>query len=130
MLEVKQVSKTFNAGTVNEKQALREVSLTLQDGEFATVIGGNGAGKSTLLNLVAGVFAPDSGTISIGGRDLTHLPEHKRAQFIGRVFQDPMLGTAATMQIEENMALAMRRGQRRSLRIGITKAEREQYREV
>ena len=130
MLEVKQVSKTFNAGTVNEKQALREVSLTLQDGEFATVIGGNGAGKSTLLNLVAGVFAPDSGTISIGGRDLTHLPEHKLAQFIGRVFQDPMLGTAATMQIEENMALAMRRGQRRSLRIGITKAEREQYREV
>ena len=130
MLEVKQVSKTFNAGTVNEKQALREVSLTLQDGEFATVIGGNGAGKSTLLNLVAGVFAPDSGTISIGGRDLTHLPEHKRAQFIGRVFQDPMLGTAATMQIEENMALAMRRGQRRSLRIGITKAEREQYREM
>ncbi len=130
MLEVKQVSKTFNAGTVNEKQALREVSLTLQDGEFATVIGGNGAGKSTLLNLVAGVFAPDSGTISIGGRDLTHLPEHKRAQFIGRVFQDPMLGTAATMHIEENMALAMRRGQRRSLRIGITKAEREQYREV
>ena len=130
MLEVKQVSKTFNAGTVNEKQALREVSLTLQDGEFATVIGGNGAGKSTLLNLVAGVFAPDSGTISIGGRDLTHLPEHKRAQFIGRVFQYPMLGTAATMQIEENMALAMRRGQRRSLRIGITKAEREQYREV
>ncbi len=130
MLEVKQVSKTFNAGTVNEKQALREVSLTLQDGEFCTVIGGNGAGKSTLLNLVAGVFAPDSGTISIGGRDLTHLPEHKRAQFIGRVFQDPMLGTAATMQIEENMARAMRRGQRRSLRIGITKAEREQYREV
>ncbi len=130
MLEVKQVSKTFNAGTVNEKQALREVSLTLQDGEFATVIGGNGAGKSTPLNLVAGVVAPDSGTISIGGRDLTHLPEHKRAQFIGRVFQDPMLGTAATMQIEENMALAMRRGQRRSLRIGITKAEREQYREV
>ena len=130
MLEVKQVSKTFNAGTVNEKQALREVSLTLQDGEFATVIGGNGAGKSTLLNMISGVFAPDSGTISIGGRDLTHLPEHKRAQFIGRVFQDPMLGTAATMQIEENMALAMRRGQRRSLRIGITKAEREQYREV
>ena len=130
MLEVKQVSKTFNAGTVNEKQALREVSLTLQDGEFATVIGGNGAGKSTLLNLVAGVFAPDSGTISIGGRDLTHLPEHNRAQFIGRVFQDPMLGTAATMPSEENMALAMRRGQRRSLRIGITKAEREQYREV
>lgn len=130
MLEVKEVCKTFNVGTVNEKQALRGVSLTLRDGEFATVIGGNGAGKSTLLNLVAGVFAPDSGTISIGGRDLTHLPEHKRAQFIGRVFQDPMLGTAATMQIEENMALAMRRGKRRSLRIGITKAEREQYREV
>lgn len=130
MLEVKEVCKTFNVGTVNEKQALRGVSLTLRDGEFATVIGGNGAGKSTLLNLVAGVFAPDSGTVSIGGRDLTHLPEHKRAQFIGRVFQDPMLGTAATMQIEENMALAMRRGKRRSLRIGITKAEREQYREV
>ena len=130
MLEIKDIWKIFNAGTVNEKQALRGVSLTLNDGDFCTVIGGNGAGKSTLLNLVAGVFAPDSGTISIGGRDLTHLPEHKRAQFIGRVFQDPMLGTAATMQIEENMALAMRRGQRRSLRIGITKAEREQYREV
>ena len=130
MLEVKDLRKTFNTGTINEKVALKGVSLTLEEGDFATVIGGNGAGKSTLLNLVAGVYPADSGTISIGGQDVTRLPEHKRAALIGRVFQDPMMGTAATMQIEENLALAARRGQPRSLRPGITKAEREQYREL
>ena len=127
MFEVKNIHKTFNAGTVNEKHALRGVSLTLNDGDFVTVIGGNGAGKSTLLNAVAGVWAVDSGSISIDGRDLTHMPEHKRARYIGRVFQDPMQGTAATMQIEENLALAARRGTRRTLRPGITKAERAEY---
>ena len=127
MFEVKNIHKTFNAGTVNEKHALRGVSLTLHDGDFCTVIGGNGAGKSTLLNAVAGVWAVDSGSISIDGRDLTHMPEHKRARYIGRVFQDPMQGTAATMQIEENLALAARRGKRRTLRPGITKAERAEY---
>lgn len=105
------------------------MSLTLEDGDFVTVIGGNGAGKSTLLNAVSGVWAVDRGTISIGGVDVTKLPEHKRAKYIGRVFQDPMMGTAATMQIEENLALAARRGQRRGLRPGITKGEREEYRE-
>lgn len=127
MLDVKEIWKTFNAGTVNEKTALRGLSLHLNDGDFATVIGGNGAGKSTLLNAVAGVWPVDAGSISIGGVDLTHMPEHKRAKYIGRVFQDPMLGTAATMQIEENLALAARRGKSRSLRIGITKSEREEY---
>ena len=130
MLEIKNISKTFNAGTVNEKVALNGVSLTLKEGDFVTVIGGNGAGKSTLLNAVAGVWPVDSGTISIGGVDVTRLPEHKRAKYIGRVFQDPMTGTAATMQIEENLALARRRGCRRTLRPGITKAEREEYREL
>ena len=105
MLEIKNISKTFNAGTINEKCALRDVSLTLEDGDFVTVIGGNGAGKSTLLNAVAGVWPVDSGTIKVDGIDLTHLPEHKRARYIGRVFQDPMMGTAADMWIEENMAL-------------------------
>ena len=127
MLEVNGVWKIFNAGTVNEKQALRGVSLTLNDGDFCTVIGGNGAGKSTLLNAVAGTFPVDAGAISLGGVDVTRLPEHKRAKYIGRVFQDPMLGTAPTMQIEENLALAARRGQSRGLRWGITKAEREDY---
>ena len=130
MLEIKEIYKTFNAGTINEKRAMNGVSLTLNDGDFVTVIGGNGAGKSTLLNLVAGVYPVDSGTISIDGQDVTRLPEHKRAKFIGRVFQDPMMGTAATMQIEENLALAARRGQGRSLRPGITRAEREQYKEL
>ena len=110
MLEIKEIWKTFNAGTVNEKQALRGVSLTLKDGDFCTVIGGNGAGKSTMLNAVAGTFSVDSGAIVIDGVDVTRLPEHKRAKFIGRVFQDPMMGTAPTMQIEENLALAARRG--------------------
>ena len=130
MLEIKEIWKTFNAGTVNEKQALRGVSLTLNDGDFCTVIGGNGAGKSTMLNAVAGTFPVDAGTISIGGTDVTHLPEFKRAKFIGRVFQDPMMGTAPTMQIDENLALAARRGQSRGLKWGITKAEKEQYQEA
>ena len=127
MLEIKNIHKTFNAGTVNEKHALNGLSLTLNDGDFCTVIGGNGAGKSTMLNAVAGVWPVDSGSISIDGIDLTHMPEHKRAKYIGRVFQDPMMGTAATMQIEENLALAARRGKLRTLRPGITKAERESY---
>ena len=130
MLELQSVYKTFNAGTVNEKRALNGVSLTLNDGDFVTVIGGNGAGKSTLLNAVAGVWPVDSGSISIGGVDVTRLPEHKRAPYIGRVFQDPMMGTAATMQIEENLALAARRGKPRTLRPGITRAERERYQEL
>ena len=130
MLEVKDIWKVFNAGTVNEKQALRGVNLTLNDGDFCTVIGGNGAGKSTLLNAVAGTWAVDGGSISIGGVDVTHLPDHKRAPYIGRVFQDPMLGTAPTMQILENLALAARRGQRRGLRWGVTKAEKGQYQEM
>ena len=129
MLEIQNIFKTFNAGTINEKRALNGVSLTLNDGDFVTVIGGNGAGKSTLMNAIAGVFGVDSGKILIDGMDLTHLPEYKRAKYIGRVFQDPMMGTAATMQIEENLALAARRGAKRTLRIGITKAEREAYRE-
>ena len=130
MLELKEIYKTFNPGTINEKRALNGVSLTLADGDFVTVIGGNGAGKSTLLNAVAGTFPVDAGTIAIGGVDVTSLPEHKRARYIGRVFQDPMMGTAATMQIEENLALAARRGQRRGLRTGISRAEREQYRDL
>ncbi|MDY2657845.1 MAG: ABC transporter ATP-binding protein [Candidatus Limiplasma sp.] len=130
MLEIINLHKTFNPGTVNEKTALDGVSLTLKDGDFVSVIGGNGAGKSTLLNAVAGTWLVDSGTIAIDGVNVTRLPEHKRARFIGRVFQDPMMGTAATMQIEENLALALRRGKRRTLRVGITAAEREQYREL
>lgn len=129
MLEINNIIKTFNPGTVNEKIALRGVSLHLKPGDFVTVIGGNGAGKSTLMNTVAGVCPVDSGSISIDGVDVTALPEHKRAKFIGRVFQDPMMGTAASMQIEENLALAARRGKTRTLRPGITRAEREGYRE-
>ena len=130
MLELKDIWKIFNAGTVNEKQALRGVSLTLNDGDFCTVIGGNGAGKSTMLNAVAGTWSVDGGSISIGGVDVTHLPDYKRAPYIGRVFQDPMLGTAPTMQILENLALAARRGQRRGLRWGVTKAEKDRYQEM
>ncbi len=129
MLKLENVWKTFNRGTVNEKVALNCLSLTIEDGEFVTGIGGNGAGKSTMLNTVAGVFGVDSGSISIDGVDVTGLPEYKRAKYIGRVFQDPMMGTAATMQIEENLALAARRGQPRTLRSGITRADRELYRE-
>lgn len=129
MLEINNIVKTFNPGTVNEKVALRGVSLHLKPGDFVTVIGGNGAGKSTLMNTVAGVCPVDSGSVSIDGVDVTALPEHKRAKFIGRVFQDPMMGTAASMQIEENLALAARRGKPRTLRPGITRTEREGYRQ-
>ena len=129
MLEIKNVSKTFNPGTINEKKALLDLSLTLKDGDFVTVIGGNGAGKSTLLNAVAGVWPVDSGSILLDGEDITALPEHRRAKYIGRVFQDPMMGTAPNMQMEENLALALRRGQKRGLRWGVTKAERQEYRE-
>lgn len=129
MLELRNIHKTFNPGTVNEKHALRGVNLTLQEGDFVTVIGSNGAGKSTVLNAIAGVWPIDSGSIFIDGRDVTGLPEHKRAKFLGRVFQDPMTGTAATMQIQENLALAKRRGAARTLRPGITKREQEEYRE-
>ena len=129
MLKIENVFKTFNAGTVNEKVALRGLNLELREGDFVTVIGGNGAGKSTMLNAITGVFGVDEGKILIDGVDVTHLPEYKRAQYIGRVFQDPMMGTAATMQIEENLALAARRGKTRNLRVGITKAEREEYME-
>lgn len=130
MLKINEIVKVFNPGTVNEKVALNGLSLHLEEGDFCTVIGGNGAGKSTMLNAVAGVFQVDQGSIVIDGVDVTKLPEHKRATYIGRVFQDPMTGTAATMQIEENLALAKRRGQKRTLRAGITKAERDEYREL
>lgn len=129
MLEIKEVYKTFNAGTVNEKTAINDLSLTLAPGDFVTIIGGNGAGKSTMLNLIAGVFPVDSGTIHLNGFQLTGLPEHKRARFLGRVFQDPMMGTAANMGIEENLALAYRRGKARGLRSGISNAERDIYQE-
>jgi len=127
MLEIKNISKTFNPGTVNEKLALNDLSLMLKDGDFVTVIGGNGAGKSTLLNAISGVWKPDCGSIVIDGDDITDMPEYKRAKFLGRVFQDPLMGTAAGMMIEENLALAKRRGKRRGLRWGITKAERAEY---
>ena len=130
MLKIDHIVKVFNAGTVNEKTALNGLTLHLDEGDFCTVIGGNGAGKSTMLNAVAGVFQVDQGSIVIDGIDVTKLPEHKRAKYIGRVFQDPMTGTAATMQIEENLALAKCRGKKRSLRPGITKAEREEYKEL
>ena len=129
MLEIKNLTKVFNGGTVNEKIALRDLSLHLNPGDFVTVIGGNGAGESTMLNCVAGAYPVEEGQILIDGVDVTALPEYKRAAFIGRVFQDPMMGTAATMQIEENLALAARRGKPRTLRPGITKAEREEYRQ-
>ena len=129
MLDLINIKKTFNPRTVNEKVALNGVNLHLNDGDFVTMIGGNGAGKSTTLNAIAGVWPVDEGQIIIDGQDITHLSEHRRALLLGRVFQDPMTGTAATMQIEENLALAARRGQRRTLRAGITRAEREEYRE-
>ena len=130
MLEIKNIYKTFNPGTINEKTALNGLSLRLKDGDFVTVIGGNGAGKSTMLNAVAGTWPVDSGQILIDGKDVTKLPEHKRAAYLGRVFQDPMTGTAATMGIEENLALAKRRGKLRLLRRGISKTEREEYHEL
>ena len=130
MLELRSISKTFNAGTINEKKALVNVSLKLNDGDFCTVIGGNGAGKSTVMNAVAGVWPVDSGQILIGGEDVSALPEFRRAAYFGRVFQDPMTGTAGDMQIDENMALAARRGQRRTLRWGVGKKEEGEYREL
>ncbi len=130
MLEVRSISKTFNPGTVNEKQALRHLSLTLKDGDFVTVIGGNGAGKSTLLNAIAGTWQVDEGHILIDEKEVTKLPEYKRAAFLGRVFQDPMNGTAATMGIEENLALAFRRGDKRTLKHGINNNERKLYRDL
>ena len=129
MLKITGVKKTFNAGTINEKAALRGLNLTLNEGDFVTVIGGNGAGKSTMLNAIAGVWPVDEGSIFIDDINVTKLPEHKRASYLGRVFQDPMTGTAASMMIEENLALAARRGARRGLRQGITNSEREEYKE-
>ena len=130
MLELHQVCKTFNPGTVNEKAALNHLSLTLEEGDFVTVIGGNGAGKSTMLNAISGVWPVDAGTIRIDGVDVTELSEHRRAVYLGRVFQDPMVGTAGNMTIEENLALAARRGEKRTLRWGIRKSEREQFKEL
>ena len=130
MLELHQVCKTFNPGTVNEKAALNHLSLTLEEGDFVTVIGGNGAGKSTMLNAISGVWPVDKGTIRIDGVDVTELSEHRRAVYLGRVFQDPMVGTAGNMTIEENLALAARRGEKRTLRWGIKKSEREQFKEL
>ena len=130
MLEIRNVHKTFNPGTINEKHALNGVNLKLEEGDFVTVIGGNGAGKSTMLNAVAGTWPVDDGSILIDGVDVTGLPEFKRASFLGRVFQDPMTGTTATMQIDENLALAARRGKRRGLGWGITKAEKEHFHEL
>ena len=130
MLEIKNVYKTFNAGIVTQKGALTGLDLTLEDGDFVTVIGGNGAGKSTMLNAIAGVWPIDMGKILIDGKDITRLSEHQRAKYIGRVFQDPMMGTAATMGIDENLALARRRGQPRTLRQGISAKERAGYREL
>lgn len=129
MLNLSHVNKTFNLGTINEKAALCNLNLHLEPGDFVTVIGGNGAGKSTMLNAVAGVWPVDSGSITIDGMDVTGLPEYKRAKYIGRVFQDPMMGTVPNMQIEENMALAARRGRPRGLRWGVTKEEKELYHE-
>lgn len=130
MLELYQVCKTFNPGTVNEKAALNHLSLSLSEGDFVTVIGGNGAGKSTMLNAISGVWPVDTGTIRIDGTDVTDLPEHRRAVYLGRVFQDPMVGTAGNMTIEENLALAARRGEKRTLRWGIRREERSRFREL
>ncbi|MBR2020187.1 MAG: ABC transporter ATP-binding protein [Clostridia bacterium] len=129
MLEIKNVSKTFNEGTVNEKRVFEDLSLTLNDGDFVTVIGGNGAGKSTMLNLVAGAYTVDGGSILIDGEDVTNLPEHKRAKYMGRVFQDPRTGTASDMWVEENMSIADSRGHKRGLRWAITGRDRERYKE-
>lgn len=130
MLKITNLQKTFNPGTVNAKTALNGLNLTLEDGDFVTVIGGNGAGKSTMLNAIAGVWKPDCGTIEIDGIDVTNMPEHKRAEFLGRVFQDPMKGTAPDMEIAENLAIAARRGKKRKLIWGVKKAEKEQYKEL
>ncbi len=129
MLELSGIHKTFNIGTINEKKALVDVNLKVEEGDFITVIGGNGAGKSTMLNIIAGVFSPEEGRIVIDGVDVTRMPEYKRASMVGRVFQDPMVGTAGNMNIEENLALANRRGSRRGLRWNIKKEEREFFKE-
>ncbi|MBQ2829463.1 MAG: ABC transporter ATP-binding protein [Oscillospiraceae bacterium] len=130
MLKIRDLQKTFNPGTINAKTALDGLYLELKDGDFVTVIGGNGAGKSTLLNAVAGVWKPDFGTIEIDGVDVTHMPEYKRAQFLGRVFQDPMMGTAPDMEIAENLSIAERRGTKRRFVRGVRRADRERYREI
>ena len=130
MLKITDLQKTFNPGTVNEKIALAGLDLTLEDGDFVTVIGGNGAGKSTLLNAISGVWKPDFGTIEVDGIDVSNMPEHKRAKFLGRVFQDPMKGTAPDMEIAENLSIAARRGTKRKLKWGVRKAERAQYKEL
>ena len=127
MLKLTNITKTFNPGTITEKKALRGIDLTLEDGDFVTVIGGNGAGKSTLLNLIAGVHYTDTGSIELDGMNLTHKPEYYRARFLGRVFQDPMMGTAANMEIEENLAMAYRRGKRRGLKWHIKSSEKDIY---
>ncbi len=129
MLEINNVYKTFNANTVNEKKVFEGLSLTLKEGDFVTVIGGNGAGKSTMLNVVSGAIIPDEGTVTIDGVDVTRLPEHKRAKYIGRVFQDPRMGTATDMWVEENMSIADSRGLRRGLRWAITNKDREKYKQ-
>ncbi len=130
MLELQNIYKTFNPGTINQKVALNNLNLMLEPGDFVTVIGGNGAGKSTMLNAISGVWKPDSGKVLIDGTDVTEMPEYKRAKLLGRVFQDPMLGTAADMEIGENLALALRRGKKRSLRWGVTTKEKARYREL
>ncbi|MBQ1534957.1 MAG: ATP-binding cassette domain-containing protein [Erysipelotrichaceae bacterium] len=130
MLEIRHAYKTFFPGTINEKVALSDLNLLIEDGEFVTVIGGNGAGKSTMLNIIAGSLTVDSGQIIVDGKDITRLPEYKRAADFGRVFQDPMMGTAPTMQIDENLAIAARRGEARGLKWGIDKEERERYKEL
>ena len=130
MLELKNIKKTFNAGTVNEKIALKNINIALEEGDFVTIIGGNGAGKSTMLNAVAGTWLPDSGSIVVDGVDITDMPEYKRAKFLGRVFQDPRMGTATDMWLEENLALAKRRGKSRTFRWAITRKERDEYREM
>ena len=130
MLKITGLKKTFNPGTINAKTALNGLTLTLNDGDFVTVIGGNGAGKSTMLNAIAGVWKLDAGTIEIDGVDVTHMPEHKRAAFLGRVFQDPMKGTAPDMEIQENLAIAARRGTKRKLIRGVTKKEKARYQEL
>lgn len=130
MLEIKNVSKTFNPGTINEKKALNNIDLTLYDGDFVTVIGGNGAGKSTIMNMITGVYPVDCGSIVIDGIDITGMSEHKRAKYFGRVFQDPMNGTAADMEIVENLSIAAKRGKRRTLRFGVSKKDKEVYRQL
>ncbi|MGN1184580.1 MAG: ABC transporter ATP-binding protein [Oliverpabstia sp.] len=130
MLIISNVEKTFNKGTINEKKALNGVNLELKDGDFVTVIGGNGAGKSTMLNMIAGVYPIDKGKIILNGENISQWPEHKRAKFLGRVFQDPMMGTAADMEIQENLALAYRRGMKRGMKWAITKEEKVKYKEA